>query len=228
MPTCFPSRPSWVRIPSTGDSDDPLEAEAGRWCLVCTHSCFRWFPPFLYVSRPGSRLSSLARKPTAGVGRRSRRESSLVMEGTSTCCFGRWETSPLLPGVQAERLRKPTIEPTCRLFPPPSQVLPVVVPPCTATLDVCRWDQQRTTDSPCAVSAGAETAQGRCKGRRQNSAQPMCQGELLEEERISAPKVVARELAASGGVSHSYGGPSSCSCHSSDTRDGTTGADRAS
>jgi hypothetical protein len=33
-------------------------------------------------------------------------DRSPVMEGRSTCCFGRWETSPLLPGAQAERLRK--------------------------------------------------------------------------------------------------------------------------
>jgi hypothetical protein len=92
-----------------------------------------------------------------------------------------------------------TIEPTCRLFPPLIPVLPVVVPTCSATLVPFRWDQQRITDSLCHVSAGAETAQGRCKGRRQKSAQPMCQGELLEEERVSALKVGARELAASGG-----------------------------
>jgi hypothetical protein len=124
-------------------------------------------------------------------------DRSLGMEGRSMCGFGRWKTSPLLPGVQAERLRTPTIEPTCRLFPSPIQVLLVVVPPCSATLVLCRWDQQRTTDSVCHVSTPAETAQGRCKGRRQNSAQPMCQRELLEEERVSAFKVVARELATS-------------------------------
>ncbi len=179
MPTCFPSRPSRVRIPSTGDSDDPLEEEAVRWCLVCTHSYFRWLPPF----PDGSRLFSPF--PVQARGCHLLRESPLlmwaavyeddrspVMEGRSTCCFERWQISPLLPGVQAERLRKPTIEQTCRLFPPPIQVLPVVVPTCSATLVVCRWDQQRTTDSPCAVSAGAETAQGSCKGRRQNNAQP--------------------------------------------------------
>jgi hypothetical protein len=55
-----------------------------------------------------------------------------------TCCSGRWEIAPLLPGVQAYRLRKPTIDPACRLFPSPVQVLPVVVPPSFATLVVCR------------------------------------------------------------------------------------------
>ena len=35
-------------------------------------------------------------------------------------------------------LRKPTIDPACRLFPSPVQVLPVVVPPSFATLVVRR------------------------------------------------------------------------------------------
>ena len=55
-----------------------------------------------------------------------------------TWCSRRWETTPLLPGTQAYHLRKPTIDPACRLFPSPVQVLPVVGPRASATLVVCR------------------------------------------------------------------------------------------
>ena len=108
-------------------------------------------------------------------------DRSLGMEGRSTCCFGRWETSPLLPGVQAEMLRTPTIEPTCRLFPPTIQVLPVVVPPSSATLVLCRWDQQRTADYLRPFPAPAETAQGRCKERS------MCRGNHAHLQALLLP-----------------------------------------
>jgi hypothetical protein len=63
-----------------------------------------------------------------------------------TWCPGRWETAPLLPGVQVECLRSPMIGPASSLFQSPVQLLPVVVPPSSAKLVVCRWDQQRTAD----------------------------------------------------------------------------------
>jgi hypothetical protein len=59
----------------------------------------------------------------------------------------------------------PTIGPARRLFPPPAQVLPIVIPPSCATLVVCRWDQQRTVDYLRPLPAPAATAQGRCKER---------------------------------------------------------------
>jgi len=55
-----------------------------------------------------------------------------------TCCSRRWETAPLLPGVQAYRLHQPTSDPACRLFPSPVRVLPIVIPPSRATLVVRR------------------------------------------------------------------------------------------
>jgi hypothetical protein len=70
MTTCLPSRPSGVRIPSTGYLDYPLKGEAGRWCLVCTSGCFPAFPrcflPCFDASRFGPTLSTLSGKHTAG------------------------------------------------------------------------------------------------------------------------------------------------------------------
>ncbi len=66
-------------------------------------------PPFFSVSRPVSRLSCLARMPTAGRGGCSRRDSSLEMESTSTYRIIREESNVLLPGLQSKCLRKPTV-----------------------------------------------------------------------------------------------------------------------
>src|SRR5437588_1291813 len=51
-----------------------------------------------------------------------------------TCCYGRWETTPLLPGVQVHSLRKPACGAACCLLPSSVQVLPVFIPPASATL----------------------------------------------------------------------------------------------
>src|SRR6266480_3525664 len=58
-----------------------------------------------------------------------------------------------------------TIVPACRLSPSLVQVLPIVVPPSSAMLVLCRWNQQRTADQLCHFPAHADPAQGRCKGR---------------------------------------------------------------
>src|SRR5205807_7493842 len=50
-------------------------------------------------------------------------------------------------------------------FPPSVQVLAVVAPPSSATLVVCRGDQQRMTDHRRPFPAPADTAQGRGKER---------------------------------------------------------------
>jgi len=84
-------------------------------------------------------------------------------------CFWQWEPTLLLPGALADGLRKPTSGPARRLFPSPIQVLPVVVPPSCATLVLCRWDQQGTTDYSCHVPALADGSRGRCKESRQDS-----------------------------------------------------------
>src|SRR5947209_7465628 len=57
----------------------------------------------------------------------------------------------------------PTSDPACRLFPSLVQVPRVVVPRACATLVVCRWDQQSTTDSPRHVPALADGSRGRGK-----------------------------------------------------------------
>ena len=80
-------------------------------------------------------------------------------------CLRRGETTSLLPGVQMESLDQPTIDPASSLFPPSVQVLAVVVPPSSATLVVCRRDQQCTVVHLHPFPAPADTAQGRGKER---------------------------------------------------------------
>src|SRR2546430_9614254 len=92
-------------------------------------------------------------------------EGSPVTECGQMWCPARWETAPLLPGMEVEGLRQPTSCPACRLFPSPVQVLPVVVLPSCATLVVCRWDQQRTVDSLPPSPESADTARGTGKER---------------------------------------------------------------
>jgi len=53
--------------------------------------------------------------------------------------------------VQAYRLRKPTIDPACRLIPSPVQALPVVVPPSYATL-LCADETSSAQGTICVLS----------------------------------------------------------------------------
>ena len=80
-------------------------------------------------------------------------------------CPWRWETAPLLPGVQVECLRSSLIGPASSLFPFPVQVLPIVVPRASATLVVCRREQQRTRDQ-LRPSLHRHGPQNRKAGRR--------------------------------------------------------------
>jgi len=72
-------------------------------------------------------------------------------------------------------------------------MLPVVVAHASATLVVCRRDQQRTTDHLRPFPALAETAWGRRKEERQQTAS-FSMEEFLEVEATTALKVVARSL----------------------------------
>jgi len=82
-----------------------------------------------------------------------------------TWCSRRGETAPLLPGAQAYRLRKPTINPASSLFLPSIQVLPVAALPASARLALCQHDEERMTDHLLPFPTPANTARGRGKER---------------------------------------------------------------
>ncbi|SRR5713101_2212165 len=177
LTTGLSSRPSGVRIPSTGYLDYPLEGEAGRWCLVCTPGCFpasyRLFSTRPTQIRPYHLLLESTQLTRAGCPRR----------GWFTCHGMRAHVLFLAMGTHpasawsAGSWPSLTQDLSCLLlFPSSVQVLPVVVLPSYAMLVLCRWDRQRTADQLRHVPVPADPAQGRGKGRRQNNAQPMHQG----------------------------------------------------
>jgi hypothetical protein len=51
-------------------------------------------------------------------------------------CSGRWESTALLPGWQAESVNKSPAGPAGRLFPPFAQLISVFLPPYSATLSL--------------------------------------------------------------------------------------------
>ena len=57
----------------------------------------------------------------------------------------------------------PTSGPACRLFPSPVQVLPVGVPPLSATLVLSRWDHHCTAERLCHTPAPHEHKQESCR-----------------------------------------------------------------
>ncbi len=125
----------------------------------------RWFLPCFDISRPGSTLPSPVGKRTAG---------SCGLSTKMMVHFSWYAGTGIALGA-----RKPPrfcLECRCRacanpqvtlllLFPSPVQVLPVVVPPSSAMLVFCRWNQQCIRDYLRPFPAPAGTAQGRCKER---------------------------------------------------------------
>jgi hypothetical protein len=107
----------------------------------------RWFPPCFDASRPDPTLPPLAGKLTAGACWLSTKRMVHVSRDAGThlvpgngkplrfCQEWRWSTCA-----------HPRSALLAAFFPPPLQVLPVVVPPSSAMLVLCRWDQQRTAD----------------------------------------------------------------------------------
>ena len=129
----------------------------------------RGFPPFRHVP-PRPELATSSWKASCRLVLAVHEdEGSRVTGCGQTWCPGRWETAPLLPGVQVECLRSSLIGPASSLFPSSVRVLPIIVPPSSAMLVVCRWNQQHTADQLHPFPAHADTAQGRCKGKGQES-----------------------------------------------------------
>jgi hypothetical protein len=87
------------------------------------------------------------------------------------------------------------IGPASSLFPFPVQVLPIVVPRACATLVVCRREQPPTTDQLRPFPAQTETARRQGKQTAEHTA-PCCRKPQLEEEAVTALKVMAGEQAA--------------------------------
>ncbi|SRR6266699_1947773 len=125
----------------------------------------RGFPPFRHVP-PRPELATSSWKASCRLVLAVHEdEGSRVTGCGQTWCPGRWETAPLLPGVQVECLRSSLIGPASSLFPFPVQVLPIVVPRASATLVVCRREQQRTRDQ-LRPSLHRHGPQNRKAGRR--------------------------------------------------------------
>ena len=126
----------------------------------------RGFPPFRRV-QPRSELATSSWKAQCRLVLAVHEENGSRVTGCGhTWCLGRWETTPLLSGVQVSCLRQPTSDPACRLFPSSVQVLPIVVPPSSAMLVVGRWSHRPTVEHLRPFPAPADTAQGRGKERQ--------------------------------------------------------------
>ena len=83
----------------------------------------RGFPPFRHVP-PRSDLATSDWKAQCRLVLAVHEDEGSRGTGCgNTWCPGRWETAPLLPGVQVECLRSPLIGPASSLFPFPVQVV---------------------------------------------------------------------------------------------------------
>jgi len=126
----------------------------------------RCFLPCFEASRLDPTSPTLAGKHTAGSCRLSTKMMVYVSHYAGTRVVpGDGKPPRFCLEYRCRAWANPTIGPARRLFPPPAQVLPIVIPPSCATLVVCRWDQQRTVDYLRPLPAPADTAQGRCKER---------------------------------------------------------------
>ena len=79
-------------------------------------------------------------------------------------------------------------------FPSPVQVLPVVVAPSSATLVVCRRDQQCTVVHLCPFLAPADTTQGRGKERSMGRWGPGASASSLGFQDVIAPRSEEQDL----------------------------------
>ncbi len=137
----------------------------------------RLFPPCFDASRPDPTLPPLAGKLTAGACWLSTKIMVHVSRDAGThlvpgngkplrfCQECRWSTCA-----------HPRSALLAAFFPPPLQVLPVVVPPSSAMLVLCRWDQQRTADQLRSFPTQTDPAWGRRNERRLSAVQPPSPG----------------------------------------------------
>jgi hypothetical protein len=107
---CLPSRLSWVRIPSTGYWDYPLEGEVGQGACLHSQLLPSWFPPFFDASRLDPTLPSPAGKHTADSCRLSTKRMVHLSrdagthvvpgKGSPPCfCLERWRMACANPQV---------------------------------------------------------------------------------------------------------------------------------
>jgi hypothetical protein len=150
----------------------------------------------LAASRPGPTLPPPPGKPTAG----SCWSSTKMMVHVSRDAGRRGVQGDGKPLRFCQECRwsacaHPRSALLAAFFPSPVQLLPVVVPRTSATLVVCRRDQQRTRDQLRPFPAQTETA---CRTGKQATEHiaPCSRKHRLEEEAITALKAVAREHSA--------------------------------
>jgi hypothetical protein len=129
-------------------------------------------------------------------------------------------TSQLLLGVQDYRLREPKIGPAGRLFPSFVHKLPIAVLPCSTTLVVCRWDQQRTVGYLCPFSAPVGHYQwnhamrgGRTADRRMLQEGTAGSGECRSLEECCQGAVLATSDNLSKNYNSIFHHPPVCLCH---------------
>src|SRR5947209_14741551 len=133
-------------------------------CICSAPGGFPGGSHLLAASRPGLTLPPPTGKPTADSCWPSTKRMVHVSRNAGThVVLGDGKPPRFRLECRWRACTNPTRDPACRLFPFLVQVPPVVVPPSCATLVLCRWDQQCTTDYPRHVPALADGSRGRCK-----------------------------------------------------------------
>jgi hypothetical protein len=123
----------------------------------------RWFLPYFDASCRGPTFPPLAEKRTAGsCGLSTKRRVHLSRDAGTPIVPGDGKPPRFRLECRWRACANLTSDPACHHFPSLIQGPPVVGPRASATLAVCRWDQQRTTDTPRHVPALADGSRGRC------------------------------------------------------------------
>jgi hypothetical protein len=130
--------------------------------LVCTPGCFPGGSHLFAAPRSDLATSYWKAQCQLGLAVHEENGSRVTLCGY-TWCPGRWKPPHFCLECRWRACVNPTSDPACRIFPSLVQVPPGVGPSSCARLVVCRWDQQRTTDSPHHVPALADGSRGRCK-----------------------------------------------------------------